>query len=289
MKPLNSMTGFATHTQETPTGSLRIELRTVNHRYLELQFRLSDSLRSHEPHLRELLGARLKRGKVDCRIEWEIHSTTATPLAPHTNTLENLRQAAAMVQEVFPEAAPLTLADVLRWPGVLPASLTPPPDENTLLGGVQETLSRLSHCRQREGLKLGQFLEQHTQHMKTLIAHLPGQLPQWIHQYQDKLARRWRETLGTADEDRLLQEVSLWAAKSDVAEELSRLDVHLDEVHRILKGGGVVGKRLDFLMQELHREANTLGSKAVHSELSHISLELKLLIEQMREQIQNLE
>ena len=286
---MKSMTGFATGILETQTGSLRMELRTVNHRYLELQFRLADVLRSHEPRLREILGASLKRGKVDCLIEWESREIPGTELAPSTPVLEQLRLAAALVQEMFPEAAPLTLADVLRWPGVIPPSLSLPPDEETVLTLVRETLTHLTDCRAREGEKLVLFLAQHVADMKALIAPLAEQLPSWMHAYQDKVAQRWRETVGTVDEERLLQEMALWATKADVAEELSRLGVHLDEVERILGLGGTAGKRLDFLMQELHREANTLGSKSVDARSTNAAVELKVLIEQMREQVQNIE
>lgn len=288
MKPLHSMTGFATGALELPHGSLRMELRTVNHRYLELQFRLADCLRLHEPRLRETLGSVLKRGKIECRLEWEGRGSTLAP-TPDTQTLETLRHAAAVVQEAFPDATPLSVSDILHWPGVIPTSLSLPPEETVILQLAQETLARLAESRQREGCKLGQFLSQHAQTMKSLLAPLATQLPQWLLAHQQKLALRWRATVGTVDEERLLQEVTLWATKVDIGEELERLALHLDEVDHILNAGGQVGKRLDFLMQELHREANTLGSKSVHSELSRLSLDLKLHIEQMREQIQNLE
>ncbi len=288
LKLLHSMTGFASSALELPHGSLRMELRTVNHRYLEFQFRLADCLRHHEPRLREILGTVLKRGKVDCRLEWEGRGGMPSH-SPNTQTLEYLSQAAAMIQEVFPDAMPLSLAEILHWPGVIPPSLTPPPAETSVLQLAYETLSQLDDSRRREGQKLGEFLHQHTSIMKSLLAPLPTQIPQWLSAHQEKLTQRWRATVGTIDEERLLQEVTLWASKVDIGEELERLTLHLDEIEHIVKGGGPVGKRLDFLMQELHREANTLGSKSVHSELSRLSLDLKLHIEQMREQIQNIE
>jgi len=286
---LQSMTGFASSSREDPAGTLLLEVRGVNHRYLELQFRLPDALRLHEPLLRELFTHTLKRGKVDCRAEWHPRESQSTTLIPHTQTLEQLQRAASIVQEVFTDATPLSVVDILRWPGVLPQLTTSLPNATLVTQLAEEVLQSLQSTRQREGQKLGQFLVDQVRQMKQVIAPLGPKIPALVKAYQAKLTHRLRDALGTEEEARVLQEVTLWASKIDVAEELTRLEVHLDEVSRVVKQGGQSGKRLDFLMQELHREANTLGSKAVSSELAQASLELNLLIEQMREQVQNLE
>ncbi len=289
MNTLYSMTGFASGAQETPEGNLLMELRSVNHRYLELQFRLPDVLRPCEPRLRELLSQSLKRGKVDCRLEWLPHPSKSQSLSPDIHTLEQLRIAAALIRKEFPDARPLSVADILNWPGVLPRSLERAPADEWLETLASTTLRSLSATRSREGQKLGRFLLDHAQAMSARIQPLRERMPALVSAYQEKLTQRLRESLASVDEDRLLQEVAQWSAKIDIAEELSRLDMHLEEVIRVVQAGGQSGKRLDFLMQELHREANTLGSKALHSELSLVSLDLKLHIEQMREQVQNLE
>lgn len=285
-----SMTGFAAVTQELERGSLSLELRSVNSRYLEIHFRLDESFRAQEPALREMIGAALSRGKVECRLNFTARSAGQAPLRLNTALAGQLAQLGRSAQALLPDSQPLGVADLLRWPGVIEG-------ESAGTEGLQEAclpllrrgLDELSATRQREGEKLKAFLLQRVGQMDTLVADVLPHLPRLIAAYQEKLATRLKEVMGNGDDDRIRQEIALFAQKIDVDEELSRLQTHLTEMRRILETGGAAGKRLDFLMQELNREANTLGSKSAASEMSQTAMELKVLIEQMREQIQNIE
>jgi uncharacterized protein (TIGR00255 family) len=285
-----SMTGYASAAQELESGLLNVELRSVNHRYLDIQFRLPDELRPAEPALRELLAARLNRGKVECRVSWT--SAPAGRKAPELDE-ELLSQLAGLEQRVrsaLPGAAHLSVSDVLRWPGMLGAeSVSLEELREACRTLLQRVLDEFAVTRGREGEKLKAMLLERAAGMEQRITDVAPRMPQLIAAFQEKLATRLREALGTADDERIRQEVVLFANKIDVDEELSRLTAHVGELKRVLGAGGAVGKRLDFLMQELNREANTLGSKAADITLTQVSMELKLLIEQMREQIQNIE
>lgn len=284
------MTGFSGGTRDLPGGSLALELKSVNHRYLEIQFRFPDSLRALEPGLRERIAGALKRGKVDCRLEWRRADSAGQGPLLNTPALEQLRTCSTIVQEVFPDATPLSVAEILQWPGVLHQdSETVTAWDEPCFSLLAETLEALTQARAREGEKLKSFLLQRVDDMLRLLKNLSPQVPALVAAFQDRLASRLRDALGTQDEERVRQEVTLYAARIDIEEEISRLRMHLDEVQRILQAGGSIGKRLDFMMQELHREANTLGSKSVSAELSRTSMDLKVLIEQMREQVQNIE
>ncbi len=285
-----SMTGFAAVAADLPGVSLSVELRSVNHRYLDLQVRLPDELRGLESSLRERIGAELRRGKVECRVSLNRTAPGAARLAVDAARVEQLAEAAADVERHAPGTAPLSVAEILRWPGVL-AEPTVAPEElaariQTLVG---RALSDLAASRAREGAKLAQVLEERCAAIEVQVARVMPRIPALHSAYLDKLGARLREAGLDPDQDRLKQELALFATKIDVAEEVERLATHVAEVRRVLAAGGSAGKRLDFLMQELHREANTLGSKSVDAELSRASLELKVLIEQMREQVQNLE
>jgi uncharacterized protein (TIGR00255 family) len=284
------MTGFAAVAVDLPGVSLSVELRSVNHRYLDLQIRLPDELRSQESALRERIAADLKRGKVECRISLNRTAPGAAVLAVDAARVEHLAKAAADVERHAPGAAPLSVAEILRWPGVL-AEPTVAPEE--LVARVQTLVTTALHdlaaSRAREGAKLAATLEERCAAIELQIARIAPRIPALHAAYVDKLGGRLREAGLDPDQDRLKQELALFATKIDVAEEVERLTMHVAEVRRVLKAGGTAGKRLDFLMQELHREANTLGSKSVDAELSQASLELKVLVEQMREQVQNLE
>jgi uncharacterized protein (TIGR00255 family) len=284
-----SMTGYAVAARELENAVLNLELRSVNHRYLDIQFRLPDELRAIEPSLREALTARLNRGKVECRISY-----TPTPGRKGVEfdeaLLKQLVELNAHVRAALPQARDLSASDVLRWPGML-GSDTLDLDElravcRDLLDHVLEEF-RIS--RAREGEKLKTMILERAAAVGLRIAEVAPRMPQVIAGFQEKLASRLKEALANADEDRIRQEVALFANKIDVDEELTRLATHITELRRILDQGGAVGKRLDFLMQELNREANTLGSKAADISVTQVSMELKLLIEQMREQIQNIE
>lgn len=285
-----SMTGFAAHTLNVDHASVNVDLRSVNQRYLELHFRLADEFRPLETQLRELLQQRLARGKVECRI-----GLTQLPAAPLDNglnpaILERLVHWQDDVLERLPGAAPLSVNEVLRWPGAMPnASLSQESLTEAALTGFRAALDELVESRRREGAKLRQHILDRLAAAEAQVAALQPLLPALAAAQREKLGERLREALGEAGHERLAQEVALAAQKSDVDEELSRLVTHFAEVRRVLDQPGAVGKRLDFLMQELHREANTLGSKSVAVETSRVSLELKVLIEQMREQVQNVE
>ncbi len=285
-----SMTGFAAVAADLPGVSLSVELRSVNHRYLDLQLRLPDELRGLETALRERIAAELKRGKVECRIALARTTPGAAALAIDPARVRQLAAAAGDVQRHAPGAAPLSVNEILRWPGVL-AEPTVAPEE--LAARVHELLGQalrdLGAARAREGAKTGAMLADACAGIEAQVARVAPRIPVIHAAYVEKLSARLREAALDPDQERLKQELALFATKVDVAEEVSRLGTHVAEVRRVLKAGGSAGKRLDFLMQELHREANTLGSKSVDAELSQASLELKVLIEQMREQVQNIE
>ena len=288
-----SMTGFATASTELDSGSLTLELRAVNHRYLDIQLRMPDDLRGFEGMLREAISAQLQRGKVECRINYAARS------AQYGSTLNStlLGQLIAWNNEVraaLPEASSLGVAEILHWNGMLESPAVSADElRAALFDLLQNVLQEFTAARAREGEKLGDFLLQRVEKIEALRNGVMPHVPAAIAAYEQKLAARLREAMQSAPEDiwdeRVRQEITLFASKVDVDEELSRLASHLSEMRRILGHGGAVGKRLDFLMQELNREANTLGSKSVDAEVSRSAMEMKVLIEQMREQTQNLE
>ncbi|OGS93783.1 MAG: YicC family protein [Gallionellales bacterium GWE2_58_10] len=284
-----SMTGYATASAELDSGSLTLELRAVNHRYLDIQLRMPDELRSLEGTLREAIAAQLQRGKVECRINYAVRSGQGGAVL-NRELLQQLAVWNREVQSLLPDARSLGVADVLRWNGVL-ETLAASADElrASLLGLLQDVLQEFSASRAREGEKLREFLLQRVDKIEVLRNGVVPHVPAAIAAYEQKLITRLREAMQNAEDERIRQEITLFASKIDVDEELSRLAGHLAEMRRVLAQGGAVGKRLDFLMQELNREANTLGSKSVDAEVSRSAMEMKILIEQMREQIQNLE
>jgi len=272
----------------------------VNSRFLDLQFRVNDELRSLEPLLREAIMARTARGKVECRLSFGRKEQSAASLAVNDTLLAALRAAQNNVLTQFSEARPMSVSELLRWPGVLSESEL---GQESLQADVQaalaETLDAFVLSRQREGESLQTMLVSRIDDIEAIVARITPLVPQAIEQFRQKAIERMQEALGQAMgdgaalpndlQDRIRQEVTLYGIRVDVAEELTRLSGHLTETRAILKKGGQVGKRLDFMMQELNREANTLGSKAAVRELSEASMQMKLLIEQMREQVQNLE
>ena len=285
-----SMTGYGIATRELQSGTLTVEIRAVNNRYLDIQFRLPEELRAVEPTLRELLAAKLTRGKIECRIA--MAASTATPAASELNQimLQQLATLNAQVLKVFPKAGSLRAADVLRWPGILGADTLPADAlRNACRDATAAALEEFMAARAREGAKLKDAILQHAGAIETCVAGLAPRMPAAIAAFQEKLNLRLKEALINIDDERIRQEVVLYAGKIDVDEELTRLKTHMSELRRILAKGGAAGKRLDFLMQELNREANTLRSKAADIEITQAAMDLKLLIEQMREQIQNLE
>jgi uncharacterized protein (TIGR00255 family) len=298
-----SMTGYATGQSQAPSAdsastvvplTLGIEIRSVNSRFLDLSFRLSDELRPAEPALRESISARIKRGKVDVRawLEGRPEAGWRTP------TLSDLQKIVAVQDQVIswmPQARPLSVAETLQALGkAQPAAshLVAP------LTALAEQLAQdLMDARQREGARLVAMLLDRVKQLRALAADAQPLIPKLVEQQRLRFLERWQEALGVghadasmaAAQDRALSEATSYAIRIDVAEELTRLQSHLDEIERLLDKGGEVGKRLEFFMQELHREANTLGSKSSSLELTRISVDMKVLIEQMREQVQNLE
>ncbi len=285
-----SMTGFAAHSLALEHARVNIDLRSVNQRYLELHFRLADELRALEPQLRDLLQQRLARGKVECRIGIAPLAAASPDNGLNPDILERLVRWQAEVCAHLPGSPPLSVHDILRWPGAVPTACQ---SQNTLfdaaLAGVRAALDDLLENRRREGARLRQHILGRLAAAEAEVAALHPLLPALAAAQREKLAARLAEALGDAGHERLAQEIALVAQKLDIDEELSRLETHFVEVRRVLDQPGPVGKRLDFLMQELHREANTLGSKSAAVETSRASLELKVLIEQMREQVQNIE
>jgi uncharacterized protein (TIGR00255 family) len=283
-----SMTGYASHEVSTDSGVLLIELRSVNHRYLELQLKLDDSLRFFEATARETIQTKLGRGKVDCRINLKQTTTTQSASLNH-QVLQEIAQSIQSASQYFSQVQAVNLLEVLRMPGVMQTEQSNI-DELTeqLKSGLLLVLDGLSQARMREGEKLKTVILDRLTEIEALVLQVKPMLPQLIQIYQDKLTQKLQAAIA-ADDDRVRQEIVLYAQRIDVDEELSRLDSHIHEVKRILNAGGLVGKKLDFLMQEMNREANTLGSKSVAIETTQISMQLKVLIEQMREQIQNIE
>jgi uncharacterized protein (TIGR00255 family) len=285
-----SMTGYAAVSEELPLGTLAVEVRSVNHRYLDIQFRLPDELRSFEPGMREMVAARLTRGKVECRVGLTKSNTGNVALTLNTALFDQLLELDRHVRTRLPNAASLTVSDVIRWPGIVEAeaiSLEQLREQTQSL--LERALKEFSASRGREGEKLKGLLLDRVTRMEALVTTVKPRIPQLVNAYQERLAARLKDAMAELDEDRVRQELILFAAKVDVEEELGRLTTHLGETRRILQQGGAVGKRLDFLMQELNRESNTLGSKSVDIEVSQAAVELKVLIEQMREQVQNIE
>jgi uncharacterized protein (TIGR00255 family) len=304
------MTGYGSASRQVSLGAgvvadLQVECRAVNSRFLDLGFRLPDECRGAEPVLRELVTQSLSRGKVEFRAAWRINNSggaaKANPQALgalNQDRLEALKILQAKAQETFTDARELSISDVLRWPGVVSE---PRGEEEGWVAATVEAgkaaLTVLMDSRNAEGKALVGVLTNITGKMRAIVKTIEPKVPEYVAQYQAKLTERLSEALaaqeqaksGTELMERIRQEVVLYAVRIDVAEEFARLKTHLQAVDTALAGKGPVGKRLDFLMQELNREANTLSSKSVSEECTQAALELKLLIEQMREQVQNLE
>lgn len=285
-----SMTGYAALDRDLGQASLHLELKSVNGRFLDLTFRCGEELRFLEMPLRERLSAAIGRGKVECRLYLLAGHATAPRLAPDFALVRRLGELETAVREALPAAAPLSVAEVLRWPGVLAAeTLDAERLQAECFALLDAALADFLASRAREGEKLAAALKERIARMRAEVAKVEPMVPVAIAEYAERLAGKLREAVATLDEERIRQEIGVFAAKIDVAEELARLVAHLAEAERVIDKGGAVGKRLDFLMQELNREANTLASKSVSAAVTAIALELKLLIEQMREQVQNLE
>ena len=305
------MTGYGSASRQVSLGAgvvadLQVECRAVNSRFLDLGFRLPDECRGAEPALRELATQSLSRGKVEFRAAWRVNSAAAGAAKsnPHAlgaisrDRLDALYTLQEKAQEAFPKAQELSIAEVLRWPGIVSE---PRGEEDSWITATVEAgraaLVALMESRHAEGKVLVGVLNSITGKMRDIVKVIEPKVPEYVAQYQEKLTERLAEALAAQEQakagaelmERIRQEVVLYAVRIDVAEEFARLKTHLQAVDTALAGKGPVGKRLDFLMQELNREANTLSSKSVSEECTQAALELKLFIEQMREQVQNLE
>jgi uncharacterized protein (TIGR00255 family) len=289
-KMIQSMTGYAAAASESPRGRLSIELRCVNSRFLDLQFRVADDLRALEPALRERIAASVGRGKLDCRLFLNEGAGLRQASRLDAEALARLRALAQEAQQAFPDARPLGVADLLRWPGVISEAQA---DDDAMrklaLQLCDQALAELRAARAREGAKLAEVVLERVRQMRQRVDAVAPLVPQAIAAYQRRIEDRLREALGSGQEERIRAEVTVFATKVDVDEEIDRLRTHFAEVERALAAGGAAGKRLDFLAQELNREANTLASKAPSGAVSDAALELKLLVEQVREQVQNIE
>lgn len=285
-----SMTGYASQERNTNNGVLLVELRSVNHRYLELQLKLDDNCRAFEPRVRELLNAKLGRGKVDCRISLVQDVTTSSIQMLNHAVLQQIASLAEEAAQYFPHAQPVNMLDILRLPGVvMNNAVNSEALGDDLEGSLETAIKDLIAAKNREGEKLKKLILERLSEIEEHVTKVKPMLPIFVKNYQEKLMEKLNEAHQTNDDERIRQEIVLYAQRIDVDEELTRLDAHIGEVRRILGSNGGAGKRLDFLMQEMNREANTLGSKSVAIETTQISMELKVLIEQMREQIQNIE
>ena len=301
-----SMTGYASAQSSAPrpadgsdlnasaSARIGVEIRSVNSRFLDLVFRLPDELRQSEPALRELLTGKLKRGKVELRV-WMESATTTTLQPPSSATLQRLGALEDGIKSWLPQAAGLSVADVLRI--ATNEDKKPHDHSGELQQLTRKTLKELMLAREREGGRLSLMLMDRTGKLRALADIAVPMIPKLVEQQRTRFLDRWREAMALSDgstlpevaQDRALVEAAAFAIRIDVAEEITRMSSHLDEIDRLLAAGGELGKRLDFLIQELHREANTLGSKSVSLDLTRISVDMKVLIEQIREQVQNIE
>jgi uncharacterized protein (TIGR00255 family) len=287
---IRSMTAFARQEADTPLGSLSWEIRSVNHRYLESAIRLPDELRAAEPAVRERLNARLGRGKVDCSCRYRPAAGALSPVTVDRDRLSRVLAACREVADQLEQSTPLNPIELLRWPGVV-REVEPDtrPLQEQALALLDRTLDDLVASREREGEKIRDLLQQRCTAMAGLVDEARRLLPEIRLATREKLLARLADLQAPADPGRLEQELVFLAQKMDVDEEMDRLNGHIEEVRHVLARDEPVGRRLDFLMQELNREANTLGSKSAAQETTRISVELKVLIEQMREQVQNAE
>ncbi|WPO99856.1 YicC/YloC family endoribonuclease [Pseudomonas sp. HR96] len=286
---VHSMTAFARAERAVAQGTLSWELRSVNHRYLEPHLRLPEAFRDLEGAVREALRQAVSRGKVECTLRFTEESS-GKPLQVDRERAAQLVAAAEIVASLIQQPAPLNPLEVLAWPGVLVGDASDPQalnKEATALFG--EALDELKKGRDREGAELARLIDERLDAMSQEVQTLRTQVPQMLATQRQKVLDRFADMRAELDPQRLEQEMVLLAQKSDVAEELDRLATHMTEVRRVLKAGGAAGRRLDFLMQELNREANTLGSKAFDPRSTQAAVNLKVLIEQMREQVQNIE
>ena len=285
-----SMTAFSRQQKEQEWGSLTWEIRSVNHRYLETSVRLPESLRALENGVREAVRKRLTRGKVECALRFQSEAKISSDLHLNTTLIKQLVQANVEIEQITGTSSNLSNMEVLRWPGVIEEQdFDKTSIEKQALSLFGAALDDLVATRQREGAELQGFIKKRIDSVREIVVNVRNKMPEILTKQKQNILDRLAELQAELEPTRLEQEVSLLAQKADVEEELDRLDSHLNEVERVLSANGQKGRRLDFLMQELNREANTLSSKSIVVETTLSAVELKVLIEQMREQIQNVE
>lgn len=284
------MTAFGRQSRQWPWGTLVWEVKSVNHRYLEISTRMPDDFRALEMRIRTLLGKLLGRGKVDCALRFQKNEVLDAEITINAELAKQIAAASREVDSYLYSAAPVNSMDVLRWPGVLH---TPEMNMEELHNGamelLEETIDELVDTRLREGEKLKQIIEQRLSAMRDVVLQVKDRVPEVLVQMREKLEARLEEIKTEVDPARVEQELVMLTQRLDVDEEMDRLETHIEEVSRVIESDEPIGRRLDFLMQELNREANTLGSKSQDTEMTKASVELKVLIEQMREQVQNIE
>lgn len=287
---ISSMTAFARVEAQGDFGSAVWELRGVNHRYLEVSIRLPDTLYSLESAIREKIRDYVQRGKIECSLRYQSPDNHLAVITLNMASVQQLIRACKDVEQLSIDTAPLNVLDILRWPGVItPQELDLSQVQTAVLSLLEEGLKNLVIARDREGKAIEQLLQARLASMRDLVSRVKERLPELLSAQRDKLIARLSDVKTQLEPSRLEQEMVMYAQKIDVAEELDRLTTHIAEVARNIQQGGSQGRRLDFLMQELNREANTLGAKVGDADIISIVVELKVLIEQMREQIQNIE
>ncbi len=287
---IRSMTAFARMESRDALGELVWELRSVNHRYLEVSVRLPEELRVLEPVVRERAARRLSRGKVDCTLRFRPNTGTSGDLVVNARMAAQLLNAVSEMRERLPESPDPSIMDLLRWPGVLEMGEQDlSPVQAAASGLLDQALGELVEAREREGERLAALIRERCEKLRVQVERAKERMPVVIGALKERLTARLLEVSAELDPQRIEQEMAMFAQKMDVDEEMDRLRTHVDEVVRVLGQREPIGRRMDFLMQELNREANTLGSKSADSETTAVSVEMKVLIEQMREQIQNVE
>ncbi len=287
---LKSMTAFARQEVSTQSGTLTWEIRSVNHRYLEPNFRIPEQFREAESQLREQLRKKLARGKLDCNLKWQASDHADDGISLNTATLAQLSEALEQISRNVPQSAAPNALDILQWPGVVDHKEEDRAEQiKQCVQAFASALDILIENRVREGQQLEPLFDDRLNKIDDIVKQVRALLPQILEQQRQNLNKRFEELSVDLDPQRLEQEMVVLAQKSDVDEELDRLDAHVKEVRKVLAKKEPVGRRLDFLMQELNREANTLSSKSIVTDTTKAAVELKVLIEQMREQVQNVE
>jgi len=287
---IHSMTGFARAQSAGDWGSATFEMRTTNHRYVEMSIHLPDMLHGLEMPIRDRIKHDVKRGKVECHIRYQASESAGSLMEINTSLTKQLVKASETVAAILRNPAPMQAMEILRWPGVLQITeIDFEKLETEILNLLEKVLSDLVAARAREGNDLKELFLQRLDAMKLELAKVRKHIPEILADQRQRLIKRFTDAQIELNPDRLEQEIVMYAQKIDVMEEIERTETHINEIRRVLKQGGLMGRRLDFLMQELNREANTLGSKSVDPATTHAAVELKVLIEQMREQVQNIE